>query len=85
MKSLFDEPERWFNFDGLNIIKRVQACFLLWLTRVVKEQLLSIQTLEDAKSRDVLLEKAPWWEFGVCRASVPFIDWRLVTLARICP
>ena len=33
----------------------------LWLTSVVKEQLLSIQTLEDAKSRDVLLEKAPWW------------------------
>jgi hypothetical protein len=34
----------------------------LWLTSVVKEQLLSIQTLEDAKSRDVLLEKAPWWD-----------------------
>ena len=34
---------------------------MLWLISVVKEQLLSIQTLEDAKSRDVLLEKAPWW------------------------
>lgn len=44
-----------------SIIKGVQACFLVWFTSVAKEQLLSIQTLEDAKSRDILLEKAPWW------------------------
>ena len=27
----------------------------------MKQQLLSIQTLEDADDRDVLLDRAPWW------------------------
>lgn len=28
----------------------------------VKEQLLSISSLEEASDRDVLLDKAPWWD-----------------------
>lgn len=27
----------------------------------MKQQLLSIQTMEDADDRDVLLDRAPWW------------------------
>jgi hypothetical protein len=31
------------------------------INNTVRQQLLSIQTLEDADDRDVLLDRAPWW------------------------
>ena len=67
-KSLFENPERWFNFDDLAYYRKgnTGSVFVISVCissnfMIVKDQLLSIGSLEEASDRDVLLDKAPWW------------------------
>ena len=56
--TLFDESNKWFDFTNLDYYQRRISSLII--PNEVKEQLLSIKTVQEAASRTALLDKAPW-------------------------